>query len=266
MSQPLFDSMPEVGDRILGASHLLLCVDYDGTLTHFVANPVGARLSPQMERSLLALAENKTVSLAIFSGRDRADLQGRLEIANIIYVGNHGLEISGPGFMFVEPAAAQRTDTLQELAAQLTTKLQAIEGAQVEYKGLTVSVHYRQVAAEAVDEVRRLVHATLAGAVHPFMLTQGDKVYEIRPRVYWNKGTAVKWILQQLGKPDALPIYVGDSTTDEDAFTAISEGITIKVRPTQDSAARYSLESPAEVRKFLEWVEDLLKHKTPAAV
>src|ERR1700735_659340 len=101
MSQPLFDCTTEVGDRILHAPHLLLGVDYDGTLTHFVANPVGAKLSPQMERSLLNLAEDENVSLAIFSGRDRADLQGRVEIPNIIYVGNHGLEISGPGFMFV---------------------------------------------------------------------------------------------------------------------------------------------------------------------
>jgi trehalose 6-phosphate phosphatase len=263
MSQPLFDAMHEVGDRILAAPHLLVGVDYDGTLTHFVANPMGAVLSTQMQRVLLSLAENEAVSLAIFSGRDRADLQTHVDIPGVIYVGNHGLDISGPGFLFVEPGAVARTETLKELAAELERKLKPIAGAVVEYKGVTVSVHYRQAAAEDADEVRRLVHATLAGAIHPFMLTQGEKVFEIRPRVYWNKGTALNWIREHIGKPEALPIYVGDSATDEDVFTAIPEGITIKVRPAADTAARYSLESPPEVRKFLEWVDEILRNKAP---
>jgi trehalose-6-phosphatase len=58
-----------------------------------------------------------------------------------------------------------------------------------------------------------------------------------------------------------LTIYVGDSTTDEDAFTALPDGITIKVRGEAETAARYCVEGPAEVRKFLEWLDDLLKQK-----
>lgn len=260
MSQPFFDAAPEVTDRLLTAQRLLLCVDYDGTLTHFAATAQAATLSTQMQRGLMTVAENPAVALAVFSGRERTDLQNRLEIPNAIYVGNHGLEISGPGFMFVEPAAVERTDALKELAVELTKKLQTIAGVQVEYKGLSISVHYRQ-AADSAEEVRRIVHATLAGAIHPFMLTQGEKVYEIRPRVYWNKGTAVKWILEQLGQPQPLPIYIGASLNDEDAFTALPEAITLCVRPAAETAARYSLESPIEVRKFLEWLDDLLRNK-----
>src|SRR4051812_11895195 len=106
MSHPLFDVIREIEDRILQAPHVLVCVDYDGTLTHFSATPLGAHLSPQMERVLQSLAEDENSSLAIFSGRDRADLQGRIDIPGLIYAGNHGLEISGPGYMFVEPMAA----------------------------------------------------------------------------------------------------------------------------------------------------------------
>jgi len=266
MDQAFFDSPHEAGERIFQASHLLLCVDYDGTLTHFAASPLGATLSPQMQRVLLELAENEHVSLAFISGRDRADLQGRVEIPGAIYVGNHGLEISGPGFLFVEPTAAARTETLQELATELTRTLEAIPDALVEYKGLTVSVHYRQVADEARDAVRDVVEATLARAIHPFVLTKGKKVYEIRPRVSWNKGAAVHWIQQQLDKPEMLTIYVGDDVTDEDAFKALPDGITIKVRPSEDTAAQYRLEGPAEVRKFLEWVDDLLRQKAQRAV
>jgi trehalose 6-phosphate phosphatase len=214
-----------------------------------------------MQRVLRGLSERPAVSLAIFSGRDRADLQAHVGIANIFYVGNHGLEISGPGVVFIEPAAVARVDALKALARELTGKLQGIPGAVVEYKGLTISVHHRQVAPQAWEEVRRLVHAALAGSIHPFMVTHGEKVYEIRPRVYWNKGSAVDWIRKHLARPQLLTIYVGDSTSDEDAFTAIPDGITIKVRPGGDTAARYSLEGPAEVRKFLEWVDDLVRQK-----
>src|SRR5258708_16463274 len=183
MSQPFFDAVGEVGERIRPAPRCLLCLDFDGTLSHFVDDPAAARLSPSMERALRALAGHDTMTVAIISGRDRTDLHRLVDIPGLIYVGNHGLDISGPGYMFVEPTAASRTEELRALAQTLTAKLQGIEGVIVEYKGLTISVHYRQVAESALDEVRRVVHAALAGASHPFVLGAGDKVHEIRPRV-----------------------------------------------------------------------------------
>jgi trehalose 6-phosphate phosphatase len=263
MSQPLFDVMQQVGDRIAQAPHRLLCVSYDGTLTHFAATPEGASLSPQMDRVLQSLTGHEGLTLAIFSGRDRNDLQSRINLAGVIYVGNHGLEISGPGQLFVEPGAAARTEALEALAARLTTQLEATEGVTVDFKGLTISVHYRQLASDRWEDVRRIVHAALAGASYPFVLTTGEKVYEIRPRVDWNKGSAVTWILEQLsqqGKPDTLPIYVGDDPTDEDAFAALPKGITVKARGAGETAAHYTLEGPAEVRKLLEWIEELVRH------
>jgi trehalose-phosphatase len=261
MSQPLFDAVREVGERIVEEPHLLLCLDFDGTLTHHVDDPSQAQLSPQMERALLALGEHEDVTVAIIGGRDRADLQARVGIPGLIFVGNHGLEISGPGQLFIERTAAEHTEAVKKLAQELTTRLQAIPGCSVEDKGLTVAVHHRQVPTEAWDEVRRLVHGVLAGASHPFVLTAGEEAYEIRPRVYWHKGSAVGWIMDQLGKPDPLPIYLGDDVTDEDAFKALADGITIKVGGSPETAAHYCLEGPAEVRKFLEWLHDLLQHK-----
>jgi trehalose-phosphatase len=274
MSQPLFDAMQHVGDRIAQAAHRLLCVSYDGTLTQFAGSPQGAALSPQMDRVLQRLAGHDGLTLAIFSGRDRADLQSRINLAGVIYVGNHGLEISGPGQLFVEPGAAARTEVLQALADSLAMQLKPIGGATVEFKGLTISVHYRDLPGNHWDDIRRVVHAALAGASYPFVLTTGEQVFEIGPRVDWNKGSAVTWILEQLsqqGKPDTLPIYVGDDPTDEDAFAALPQGITVKARGAGETAAHYTLEGPAEVRRFLEWVEELVRreenlHHQPLAV
>jgi trehalose 6-phosphate phosphatase len=263
MCKPLFDTQHDVEERINGAGHVFLCLDYDGTLTHFVANPLAASLSQNMERVLKSLADREGITMAVISGRDRADLQGRVGIPGLIYAGNHGLDISGPGFMFVEHEAVERSAQLQILADRLVAKLQNIKGAIVENKGLTMSVHYRAAAADDWEEVERVVRAMAAGAEHAFVVTPAEKVWEIRPRVEWNKGTAVAWMRERLAAPNLLTIYVGDDTTDEDAFRAIGDGIAVKVRTAENTAARYQLENPAEVRKFLEWIDELLRHKHP---
>jgi trehalose 6-phosphate phosphatase len=266
MPRPLFDDIDEIAGRVARAPHLILFLDFDGTLALIVAEPALAGLSPHMERVLRTLTGHPNVSVAVISGRDRADLQSRMPIPGLIYAGNHGLEINGHGFLFVEPTAAQCTQAMKELAGEIARRVHDIEGALVEDKGLTLSVHYRLVREEKVDEVRRAVHAVLAASNHPFQLTTGDKVYEIRPRVYWDKGTAVEWIRQQLDRPGALAIYVGDDATDEDGFAALPDGITVRVGGCGETAAQYSLEDTAEVRKLLEWLETQLRQSIRAPV
>jgi trehalose-phosphatase len=256
MTQPLFDARDEVSARIRLASRCLVCLDFDGTLADFVGQPDDAYMPPETERALRALTGHDNLTIAIVSGRDRIDLERRVGIAGVIYAGNHGMDISGPGLDFLEPSAAARVDKMHELAEVLCTRLQDIRHAIVEDKGLTISVHYRLVDESDREELRRIVHATLASADHPYVLVAGEKVHEIRPRVAWNKGSAVVWIREHLGQPVPLPIYVGDDATDEDAFAALrEEGISVKVRTGTETAARYTLEGTAEVRGFLEWLD-----------
>jgi trehalose-phosphatase len=262
MPHSLFDVIDEIAFRIAQAPHLILFLDFDGTLAAIAQEPAMAGLSPHMERVLRSLAGQPQVSVAVISGRERADLQNRIRIPGLIYAGNHGLEINGDGFIFVEPTAAACSGAIKEVVADLGRRLHDISGALVEDKGLTVSVHYRLVADDKLDELRRTVHTVLAASHHPFQLTAGDKVYEIRPRVYWSKGTAAEWIRQQLDKPDDLAIYVGDDSTDEDAFAALADGITVKVGAgAGETAAHYLLQDPAEVRKFLEWLDIQLRRQ-----
>src|SRR4051794_10007655 len=104
-----------------------------------------------MQRVLWLLADYDGVSLVVISSRDRADLQTRVGIPGLVFAGNHGLEISGPGCLFVEPAAASRCTSLQGLADELTKRLQHIPGILVEDKGLMLSVHFGQVGASQWD-------------------------------------------------------------------------------------------------------------------
>jgi trehalose-phosphatase len=258
MSAALFEQLDALGLSLRGAPAVLLFLDFDGTLAPLVDTPEEAQLSPKMRQVLHTLASRPQVTVGIISGRHRTDLQARVDIPGLVYAGNQGLEISGPGFVFVEPTAVEHRQDLERLAADLAARLQPIAGVLVEDKGLTLSVHFRQVAEVQYEDLRRIVHAGLASASHPFVLTPGEKVYEIRPRVYWNKGNAVSWIRDQLGKHDAPAIYVGNDATDEDAFAALPEGITIKVGLKEETAARYHVEGPDDVQKFLEWLARIL--------
>lgn len=261
MSRLLFDALAEIGDRLATAAHVLLCLDFDGTLTPFVEDPSRVFLAEDTRRVLRALSQVESVVPVVFSGRALADLKARVDLPGVICVGNHGLEISGPGLYFIEPGAAMFRPSLEELSAQLTSQLRAVPGAAVEEKGLTLSVHYRQVARGRWDEVCRLVHAALANASHPFLLTAGSMVYEIRPRVYWTKASAVTWLQQRLGEDDLLTIYLGDDFTDEEAFAAIHDGVTIKVGEAPVTAAMFHLDEPAEVHAFLEWLFQRVREK-----
>jgi trehalose 6-phosphate phosphatase len=261
MNRRLFDGLEGISERLALAPHVLLCTDFDGTLTPLVDDPAQAYLGPHMRRLLRSLADHERTTLAFISGRARADLQARIGIPGVIYAGNHGLEISGRGMVFVEPTAATRRAAVRELAADLANKLRHIPGVFVEDKGLTLSIHYRRAAATARGQVRRIARAASGRTDHRFQMTKGNKVLEIRPGVPWNKGTAVHWIRQHLGGPDPLTIYLGDDITDEDAFAALPEAISVHVGEPRTTAAGFRLKGPAEVRRFLAWIVSRLRRK-----
>ena len=66
----------------------------------------------------------------------------------------------------------------------------------------------------------------------------GKKVLELWPRVNWNKGMAVRWLLSLLGldAPDVLPIYIGDDLSDEYAFRAIGTAGATKATAVPSSS------------------------------
>jgi len=257
MSQSLFAHLDEVENRLKDASAVLLFVNFDGTLTPLADSPEEVELPSATQHLLEKLASQKWVMPVIISGRALADVQQRVGVPGLIYAGNHGLEIRGAGLTFVEPAAEECRETLGQLIEQLARRLHPIPGARVEDKGLTATVHFRHVPEQHYDEVRRQMHAVLANASHPFVLTPGLKAFEIRPRVYWNKGSAVNWLVERLSKPGSVVIYLGDDPSDEDAFTALPGEITIKVGGGE-TAAHYRVDGPEEVHQFLTWLDQEL--------
>ena len=255
-TQPLFEHLPAIASALRAAPEILLFLDFDGTLAPIVEDPSLARMPPETRQALARLAADPRFSLAIISGRALSDLHHRVDLEDLIYAGNHGLEISGPGVEFIEPTAAERLKALGELSRHLKVRLHDIPGVEVENKVLSASVHFRRARATSLPEIRQIVEDAVVFDGNPFEITEGRKVLEIRPRVGWDKGMAVRWIQQASGHPAALPLYIGDDSTDEDAFLALPEGITIAIGKARETAAQYFLDRQDLVPEFLRWLLD----------
>lgn len=242
------------------AGEMVLLLDFDGTLAPIVERPEMAAPLPAARSALDRLLERGDVSVAVVSGRGLRDARRLLGVEQIAYAGNHGMEIEGPGINEVHGEAAAARPALERVARQVTDELREVSGALVEDKGLTLSVHYRQVADERVGIVRQAVAKAL-GIEPALRLTEGKKVLEVRPAVDWHKGRAVAFLLDHLQPHPTTPVlYIGDDTTDEDAFAALRDrggaayGVLVADPPPAAAAteARCFVRSPAEVAQVLE--------------
>jgi len=236
-----------VGDR----DRLAVFLDYDGTLTSIVSHPENASLSESMRETLRSLAGR--VPVAILSGRDLDDVRGRVHVDGIIYAGSHGFDIAGAGGLRRELGAAY-LPVLDAAETELREMLDEIPGAQLERKHFSVAAHYRNVNQNDAFKVAVAVDA-VAARHHELRRINGKKVYELLPDIDWNKGRAVLWLLETLDleRGSALPIFIGDDRTDEDAFRALEKrgvGILVSEQP-QATAASYWLKNPEDVECFL---------------
>jgi trehalose 6-phosphate phosphatase len=142
----------------------------------------------------------------------------------------------------------------ERLCDELRIQLQPIEGAMVEFKGLTASVHYRRAAASDRPAIETAVRVALARVGDSFRLNPGKKVFEILPRTSWHKGAAVRWINEHLDEERVLSVYLGDDITDEDAFCTLPDAVTVKVGPAPATCARHWLPDPGAVHEFSLWL------------
>jgi trehalose-phosphatase len=231
---------------------LVAILDYDGTLTPIVASPRSAALAPSVRATLGRLAASKRARLAILSGRALADVRARVGVAGVIYGGCHGLEIEGGGLSFHHPRV--RASRVAAVRRRLTAGAACIPGAHVEFKGLALSLHYRNVVESRRGEVRSLA-ARVVRSAPDLRIIPGRAVFDFVPRVGWNKGRAVRWIARHvaraLGSTRPLVLYAGDDVTDEAAFAALrGRGVTVRVG-NGPSVADYHVAGVREMHSLL---------------
>ncbi len=191
------------------------------------------------------------VHLAIISGRALADVQMHVGVEGLYYVGNHGLELSGPGITLHNPHASKAHGELEKAVAFLVEETASLEGVFIEDKGATAAVHWRLASEESQETLRDI--AQIAVAKYPRLrIAEGKCVWEIRPKDGWNKGDALTHLTIRLRLAPEDVLYLGDDVTDEDAFRAAPKGLTFRVGEAgEETAAQYRIRDTADAQAFL---------------
>ena len=251
----LLSVWPNLQLRLQSLDRIILLLDFDGTLAPIVSSPELAVLPAGVKISLTSLSANRRFVLGVISGRALSDVSARVDVPNIIYAGNHGLDMTGPGENYIHPEAAALLPALSGLARELQSQLTQYAGVLVEDKGLSLSVHYRLAQSTIVPQVEQVFDQVVSPSVQreEVKITRGKMVLEVRPNVDWDKGKAVHRIIEAQ-PPGSLPIFVGDDATDEAAFQTVQEsgGIAVFVGPPREpTQALHRVDSPAEVAQFL---------------
>jgi trehalose-phosphatase len=252
-SLPLaLESLPEIFSRV-GEREPAFFLDLDGTLAPFAPHPDLAEVPTKTRGILASMARNHVVCFV--SGRGLADLRDKIGLVSAYYAADHGYSIAGPPHSGIElEMGAENRYELEAAAVELKRRLKMIDGAVVESKGLSLSVHYRLVAERERPLVRRIV-ADVAKTAPGLSLTAGKLVHELGPRVAWGKGRAMLWLLERLGleRGDACPICLGDDLADEDMFAAAGGwGVSLVVGdPGRPTRADYMLRDCDEAATLL---------------
>ena len=253
-----FELVPEWRARREKAGHMLIALDFDGTIAPIVPHPDDAQMLPQARSVLHRLAERSDTEIALISGRSLADLRRRIGIDDVYYAGNHGLEIHGPDLDDIVDGAVDLVPRVQDCFQTLVAGVGDIPGVFIENKHLSLSVHYRMVDDPALQQhVEAEVAKVFAEHSTGLRLTTGKRVREIRPDIDWHKGRALLYIIEEIeavrGAP-MLPMFVGDDKTDEDGFIALrGRGAAVLVGAVDaHTAASSFVHSPEEAVTLLE--------------
>jgi trehalose 6-phosphate phosphatase len=180
-----------------------ILLDVDGVLAPIVERPENSQVPEETREELRRLARRYAL-VACISGRTSSDARRIVGLDELVYVGEHGLEL--------DPEAPHWRGRVRAFADSVAWP--------VEDKGLSLSFHYRTaddpVAAEAflLEAAERARNDGLAPRF-------GRMVLEVRPPLETDKGTAVRALLADRGLSRAL--YAGDDSTDLDAFRALDE-------------------------------------------
>ncbi len=222
-----------------------LFLDFDGTLVEFADQPESVFIPSYLPDLLEHLYAELNGALALISGRSIASLDSLLDLPHIPLAGGHGAEWRVGGNYQID----ERHSPDFAVAAELLIDFARLHNLLFENKGHSVALHFRQH-----PEMKKNVDQFIAShieALAGLRVIYGNCVREIQPKGM-DKGKAVARFMQMPPFAGRLPVYIGDDTTDEDAFQWVNanHGVSCKVGGGMTSAQQ-RIESVAGVRRYL---------------
>ena len=210
--------------------------------------------------------------MTILTGRSVTDAQRIIGLSSVAYAGNHGVEWLYNGIAYVDPQAERYVRQVHSLAGVLQQRLKSLAGIVMEDKGPSISIHYRLSRAQVEARERILEVVTQVPESRGLRVREGKMVVELRAPVDLDKGTALRWMVEDRKLRSALAI--GDDLTDVDGFRALTQikhesdfrGFNVAVLGPNTPgevlvAADYHLPSIEGVEVFLTLLAEMVKKK-----
>jgi trehalose 6-phosphate phosphatase len=226
-----------------------ILLDVDGTLLDIAPTPQEVHVPDSLCETLLRMGRRVEGALALVSGRPLADLDQLFSPLRLPAIGGHGAEmrLASNG-----EAVASRAAPLNSQFRQLLKVIAARHsGIIVEDKEYSVALHYRLSPKEGLALVHDVRRACQEWSDPSIQLLSGKAVLEVKGRGF-NKGTAVRELMNHAPFTGRTPIFIGDDITDEDAFRVVPEfqGIAMSVG-RKFPGVNGLFQSAAEVRQWL---------------
>jgi trehalose-phosphatase/alpha,alpha-trehalose-phosphate synthase [UDP-forming] len=239
----------EIEKSFKSAKNPVLFLDYDGTLTGFVANPQDAKPDTELKAIVKGLSEKAQV--VIISGRDKDTLGTWFKGQNIDMIAEHGVwvkrkENKGDWELYADVDDSWKED----IRSVMEYYVLRTPGAFIEEKHHSLVWHYRKVESGLGDlRMRELFsHLKYMARGHNLQVLEGNMVLEIkRPDI--NKGRAATALMK--GQEYDFILAIGDDWTDEDTFKVMPKSAyTIRVGYAY-TQANYNIKSFRQVRNLL---------------
>jgi trehalose 6-phosphate phosphatase len=230
--------------------------DIDGTLAPIVDHASDAHV-PESTRKLLITVARGYGLVACVTGRRASEARAMVSIGSINYLGSHGVELLRAGWTeaVFDAGVADWIRRIQDFGRENDTADTRKRRVRLEDKGPIVAFHWRGAPDE--EAARAAVDAIAQRAQAAGLRTHwGRKVLEVRPPVKIDKGSGILRLLNEVGPEIDSALYVGDDTTDIDAFRALG---SLVEEGRLERALRVGVQSdegPSEINDEADFVVD----------
>ncbi len=238
---------------IATTARLVVALDFDGTASPLVPDPMSARALPEVAAQLSRLAALPDTFVAYVSGRSMQDLKvitEHIDDSIIALAGSHGAQYWFPGLGDSDaPGSATEDGARESLWAAAQPIVDRYEGVGLEPKTFGMGIHTRRATAEDEAAVFAEIDALVAERFPHWRRRSGHRVLEFSSRIE-GKDTAMRALREHFDATGIL--FAGDDVTDEDAMRVLEPG-DLGVRVGQgDTAAALRVDTPQDMAVLLE--------------
>ena len=198
-----------------------IMLDIDGTLAPIVDHASDAHV-PESTRQLLIAVARTYGLVACISGRRASEARAMVRsVDELRRLPRSGAAATGWTEAVLDADVADWVRRIHHFGRENDTADTRRRRVRLEDKGPIVAFHWRGAPDE--DAARAAVDAIADRAQAAGLRTHwGRKVLEVRPPVKIDKGSGIVRLLNEVGAEIDSALYVGDDTTDLDAFRTLS--------------------------------------------